>query len=305
MVTGRISLTEPLYSPISSSVREVRRISSSFHCRAADRVGDQDQRRRLGVGHRGRADQGLAGPAREHDDPGAAVPERLGRLLLVGPQGPLGLVELDLVGLAVDVPGEVLGRPADLEQRLLEVAALGRVDDDGVVVDAGADHAGDLLGAQHLLEHRPVVADQHEAVHGVLLQPQPAVARHRLGDVDEQRVGDGVPAELQQGVDDLLGVVPGGARVPQPQRRQPVGVDVLRRPLELGERRDRLAAVGGALVVDLEQQRLVALHDQGSVEACVGHNLAKPTDPLVGRPCRDHGTPRPWLDKLDRRRLGR
>ena len=34
MVTGRISLTEPEYSPISSSVSDVRRISSSFHCRA-------------------------------------------------------------------------------------------------------------------------------------------------------------------------------------------------------------------------------------------------------------------------------
>ena len=35
--------------------------------------------------------------------------------------------------------------------------------------------------------------------------------------------------------------------------------------LELGERRDRLAAVLGALVVDLEQQGLVGLDDQGSV----------------------------------------
>ena len=33
-MTGRISLTAPEYSPISSAVREVRRISSSFHCRA-------------------------------------------------------------------------------------------------------------------------------------------------------------------------------------------------------------------------------------------------------------------------------
>jgi hypothetical protein len=40
-------------------------------------------------------------------------------------------------------------------------------------------------------------------------------------------VRDGVAAELQQDVDDLLGVVPGGARVPQTERRQPVGVDVL------------------------------------------------------------------------------
>ena len=34
IVTGRISLTVPEYSPISSSVRVVRLISSSFHCRA-------------------------------------------------------------------------------------------------------------------------------------------------------------------------------------------------------------------------------------------------------------------------------
>ena len=35
MVTGRISLRSPEYSPISSSVSEVRAISSRFHCRPA------------------------------------------------------------------------------------------------------------------------------------------------------------------------------------------------------------------------------------------------------------------------------
>src|SRR5690625_5793324 len=34
MVTGRTSLREPEYSPISSGVRLVRRTSSSRHCRA-------------------------------------------------------------------------------------------------------------------------------------------------------------------------------------------------------------------------------------------------------------------------------
>ena len=99
----------------------------------------------------------------------------------------------------------------------------------------------------------------------VLLQPQPAVAAHRLGDVDEQRVRHGVAAEGQQRVDHLLGVVARGARVPQAQRRQPVGVDVLGGALELGEGRDRLAGIARARVVDLQQQRLVALDDQGSV----------------------------------------
>ena len=150
-----------------------------------------------------------------------------------------------------------------------------------------AEHPGDLLGPQHLLEHRPVGADQHQPVGRVLLQPQPAVAGHRLGDVDQQRVRDGVAAVLQQRVDDLLGVVAGGPRVPEPERRQPVGVDVLGRALELGERRDRLAAVGGALVVDLEQQRLVGLDDQGPSSSGAAHAVGR-------RPSAGRGRPRRW-----------
>ena len=50
----------------------------------------------------------------------------------------------------------------------------------------------------------------------MLGQLQTAVAVHRVGDVDEQRVRHGVAAEPHQRIDDLLGVVPGGARVPQP-----------------------------------------------------------------------------------------
>ena len=69
--------------------------------------------------------------------------------------------------LAVDVAGQILGGPADLEQHLLDAAALAGVHDDGVVVDAGAEHRGDLLVAQHLLEHRAVQADQRQAVRRV------------------------------------------------------------------------------------------------------------------------------------------
>jgi hypothetical protein len=35
IVTGRISLRSPLYSPISSAVSDVRATSSRFHCRPA------------------------------------------------------------------------------------------------------------------------------------------------------------------------------------------------------------------------------------------------------------------------------
>ena len=166
---------------------------------------------------------------------------------------------------AVDVAGEVLGRPADLQQRLLEPAALGGVDDDRVGVDAGAEHRRDPLGADDLLEHRRSDDVQHQAVHRVLRQGEPAEAVHRVGDVDEQGVRHRIAGEAHQRVDDLLGVVAGGAGVPQRERRHAVGVHVLGGALQLGERRDRRPALLRQRVVDLQEQGLVRLDDQRAV----------------------------------------
>ena len=68
-----------------------------------------------------------------------------------------------------------------------------------------------------------------------------------------------------QRIDDLLGVVPRGAGVPQRQRGDPVGVHVLRGALQLGERRDRRTGGGRVGMIDFEQQCLVGLHDQRAV----------------------------------------
>ena len=57
----------------------------------------------------------------------------------------------------------------------------------------------------------------------------------------------------------------GGARVPQPEPRDAVGVDVLGGALELGEDREVVAGVFGERVRDLEQHGAVALHDEGAV----------------------------------------
>ena len=176
------------------------------------------------------------------------------------------------MGLAVDVAREVLRGPAHLEQRLLEVAALGRVDDHRVRVDPGPEQREDLLLAQHLLQHRPVQRDHDQAVDRGVRQLQAPVATHRVDDVDEQRLRYGVAGEAHEGVDHLLGVVTRGPRVPQRQRGDAVGVDVLGRTLQLGERSDRHARGLRVGVVDLQQQRLVRLDDQRPV----GHAVSLP-----------------------------
>ena len=167
--------------------------------------------------------------------------------------------------LAVDVTGQILGGPADFQQHLLDPAALAGVDDDGVRIEARTQHRGDLLVTQNLFEHGAVQAHQGQAVGGILDQLQSTVAGHRVDDVDQKRLRHRVAREADQGVDDLLGVVAGRPGVPQCQRGDPVGVHMFRGALELGEWCDRGAGGVGSLVIDLQQNRLVGLHDQRAV----------------------------------------
>ncbi len=162
--------------------------------------------------------------------------------------------------LAVDVACQILCGPTDLEQHLLDAAALAVVHHNRVVVDARAKHRRDLLVAQDFFEQRAVQTDQGQAVNGALHQLQPAVAGHHVDDVDEQRLRHRVE------------VVPGCAGVPQRQRGDAVRVDVFRRTLQLGERGDRGARRTGLLMVDFKQHCLVGLHDQGAV----GHPVHYP-----------------------------
>ena len=103
---------------------------------------------------------------------------------------------VDRVRLAVDVPGQVLGRPAELEQRLLEPAALGRVHRDRVRRRCWAPSmpASFFDFATSTSTARSSAA-QHQAVRRVVGQLQPAVPVHRLGHVDQQRVRHRVAGE--------------------------------------------------------------------------------------------------------------
>src|SRR3982750_3430226 len=114
MVTGRGPLRSPEYSPISSSVSDVRATSSRFHCRPATVLVT-----RISV---------VAWAVAIAAAPTSVLP---------APQGST-------------TP------PAQLEQRLLGPAALGGVHRHRVLVDARAEHAGELLRLRHLDQHRPV-----------------------------------------------------------------------------------------------------------------------------------------------------
>ncbi len=243
-----------------------------------DRVRHEDQRGGLRAGHRSRADDGFPCATRQNDDARPAVPEPLDGFALVGPHRPAVFDQRDRVGLAVDVTREIFGRPAELEQHLLQVTALARVDHHGVVVEARADHRRDLRAAEHLFEHCSIDAAQHQAVRRIVGELEPAVAGHRLGDVDQQRMRNRVTAVLQQRVDDLFGVVARCTRIPQSERRQAIGVHVLGGALEFCEGCDRAPAFGRKLMFDFEQKSLVGLHDQRSV--C--HYVSVPDARLAG-----------------------
>lgn len=110
------------------------------------------------------------------------------------------------MGLAVHVPGQILGRPTQLKQRVLQFAALGRVHDDGAVVDLRAQLPVGFGVFYDLFQHACVFGRQDQALGGVLFNGEHAVAAHGVGDFDEQVSGHGVARPGEQRVHHLLGV---------------------------------------------------------------------------------------------------
>src|ERR1700738_1398047 len=193
MVTGRISLRSPEYSPISSSVSEVRAISSRFHWRPATGLVTRISVVALAFAMGAAPTKVLARPpAWQHHHARSAGPERLGGHLLIVAQMPAVLSQGDRMCLAVDISGQIFSGPADLEHHLFDPAPLAGMDDDGVVVDPRTQHRRDLLVAQHFLEHGAVKTDQRHAVGRALDQLQSPVAGHRVDDVDQQRLRYGI-----------------------------------------------------------------------------------------------------------------
>jgi hypothetical protein len=94
---------------------------------------------------------------------------------------------------------------------------------------------------------------------------EPAVAAHGLAHVDGHGLRHRelrVPFERAEHV---LGVVAGGAGVPEPEPGDAVGVHVLGRSLEFGEDREVVPRVLRERMGDFEEHGAVALHDEWAV----------------------------------------
>ncbi len=194
-------------------------------------------------------------------------------------------VQVDAVCLTVDIAREILRRPADLQQHLFDAAALGRMHHDRIVVDPGTEHRLNFLVPQHFFQYGPIETDQHQTVRGMFHQLEPAVAGHGLDHIDQQRLRYRVTRIVDQRVDNLLGVVAGRAGIPQRQRCHPIGVHMFGCAFEFGERCDRLPRGIGLLVVHLQQQGFVALHDERSVRhGTSSRSRAGPRSTLLPEP---------------------
>ena len=223
----------------------------------------------------------LPAPHGQDDDPRAAPDVAAGveridghPLVVADPERvprPADLAELDLQRGPLDVAGEVLGRVADADQRLLQDPPVRVVDGEARRVDPLAQVVAHPLLARQLLQQRGVLGDQAEGPVDPG-EPDPAEAPDELPEVGRQAGGERELAVPRQRVDHRVGRDPRGRGVPEREGGEAIGVDMLRALLQLGEGCDRVAGLGVGRVVDLQEHRAVALHDQ-RVGGMVLHGL--------------------------------
>ena len=139
---------------------------------------------------------------------------------------------------------------------------MGVVDREAGLVDPLAQVVAHAALPRQLFEQGPVAGGQPKLPVDPL-QPDPAIAADQLAQVGwhvrrNRKLGITSPAPSIIASADM----PGRRRVPERERGQTVGVDVLGALLQLGERRDRISGLGVQRIVDLQQDRAIPLHDQ-------------------------------------------
>ncbi len=186
--------------------------------------------------------------------------------------------QVDGQGGAFGVAGQVLRGVADCDECLLEDATMAGLDQETLLVEALAQVFAHLRLPGQFLQQRGVLARQSERGVTVLgrragpLQFDPSVATDQLADVGREVRRQGEFAEPSKYINHRIGRHAGRGGVPQRQGGQAVGVNVFRTFLQLGEGRQRVARLGVARVVYLDENRAIALDDEG-IGRIVIHSL--------------------------------
>jgi len=222
-------------------------------------------------GHRGDADDRLAGPARKNDHARTTANIATGMegidrhpLIVAYPERAAGaclLAEGHLHRRAVGVSRKVFGRVSGRDERLLQEPAIAVIDPEGRLADPVVQILLERLLPRQLFEQGSVGRDQNE-VGVATLQPHTAVSTHQLLEVDRKIRRERKLAESRQRVDHLIGGEPGSGRVPQRQGGESIRVDMLGAFLQFREWSKRVAGLGVERVIDLQKDGSVPLDDE-------------------------------------------
>ena len=269
-LTGQCGFVDQLSNPLTS------------RCDA----GRQYNSRGLQEGHARQADDGFTGTAGQHNDRGSAARgsrgvERLGSFPLITPKAErqpssrLG-AQSHIKSLALDVASQVFDGVADFDQRLLEPASLGRINKELPRSDTPGEQRGhSLMASQFLGERRFRNAKQETPV--IPRQLQFSVAPGVVGNLDfdvTRHIVLGEPAQL---VADPFGGHAGGTRVPDRERRDSIGVNMLGRLHKLCEAGQCIPSLDVGRTIHFDQNRKVTLHDERIFVLCGGHSFFLPT----------------------------
>ena len=72
---------------------------------------------------------------------------------------------------------------------------------------------------------------------------------------------NGVARIFKKSIDYLFGIVASGAGVPESEVSESVGMNMFRRAFEFSEWRDCAAAIGREWMINIKEERLIALDD--------------------------------------------
>ena len=275
-VTGPVFFCSPVYSAMSSGRSVV--LSQQLAPPLLDRgqAGGEHERRLPDQLHGREADDRLARPARKHDDSAAAAlgageEERLGRLPLVLAHherraGGRALPERDLpVPPRSRIrPDPRPGYPAATSACLSTPRCPGSTRKLVVSMRSARYWPGSPgPGAEARRSPRRGRCSADTSPSRVMTTRPKRAASSRIS--CSTLGGHRVPGVLPQRRHHLLGGQARGPGVPDGQRREAIGVDVLGALHELGERGERRPGLLGARRVDLQQDAAIALHDQSVV----------------------------------------